>query len=389
MADIGSSLITAGGSFLNGLLGFGQAKKNFKYQKQLAEQQYNYQIQLLDKENAFNLDMFNRANAYNDPSAQRARLENAGFNPVVGMGDTGTAQQMASANPSFSSPSVPNALDISGLGSSAIESFVALKNMFADLRKKEAETKKAQQDTEKSAQETKYQEILNKWADLSEKERIDLLKTQVEDVASSRDLKYSQKKQIDEAIPYIAKLSRAQLDEINAKITNLDMQTITETWKQRNLSASTFNLFAQASLAQLQGQTEKARKLLVEAQTESEKSGKRLTDQQTQQMFQSTQKTYQESVYQAVKNAFAKKGIILDGGAVNNIMNYLWNSVDDVLDFIPNPELPESPAQHEEDGSTSALEDRVDTNMMKLLSHFSGSTHAKYHRNLNFYSPLT
>lgn len=63
----------------------------------------NLQLQ----EHAFqkNLDMWNRGNAYNDPSAQMARLKNAGLNPnlVYGHGATGN---MATQLPQYQAPRV-------------------------------------------------------------------------------------------------------------------------------------------------------------------------------------------------------------------------------------------------------------------------------------------
>lgn len=62
------------------------------------------------------LDMWNRNNEYNDPSAQRARLEAAGYNPNALVGSTGSYQSavsqvpgssVASAGPSASSSSAP------------------------------------------------------------------------------------------------------------------------------------------------------------------------------------------------------------------------------------------------------------------------------------------
>ena len=69
---IGAAMITAGGSLLSNLLGFGSQAATNKAQMQLAEYQYEK-----------NLEMWNRQNEYNLPSAQRQRLLDAGLNPAL------------------------------------------------------------------------------------------------------------------------------------------------------------------------------------------------------------------------------------------------------------------------------------------------------------------
>ena len=44
----------------------------------------------------FQLDMWNRTNEYNSPSAVRQRLSEAGYNPYLGFGDTGSASSAVS-----------------------------------------------------------------------------------------------------------------------------------------------------------------------------------------------------------------------------------------------------------------------------------------------------
>ena len=46
-----------------------------------ARKQYQYQSKLMDKQNQQQIDFWNMNNKYNTPLAQRARLEQAGYNP--------------------------------------------------------------------------------------------------------------------------------------------------------------------------------------------------------------------------------------------------------------------------------------------------------------------
>lgn len=76
------ALLGAGGGILNNALNSKQNQMNNEFQAQEAQKQRDFQ-----------LEMWNKQNEYNDPSAQRARLENAGINPYMAMGNnpSGTA----------------------------------------------------------------------------------------------------------------------------------------------------------------------------------------------------------------------------------------------------------------------------------------------------------
>lgn len=72
-----------------------------------ARKQYKYQSMLMDKQNQQQIDFWNMNNKYNTPLAQRARLEQAGYNPDLMVGGSGNMFQ--SQMPSAASPgSAPN-----------------------------------------------------------------------------------------------------------------------------------------------------------------------------------------------------------------------------------------------------------------------------------------
>lgn len=73
-----------------------------------ARKQYKYQSKLMDKQNQQQIDFWNMNNKYNTPLAQRARLEQAGYNPdlmVSGSGNMVQSQMPAAASPG-SAPNV-------------------------------------------------------------------------------------------------------------------------------------------------------------------------------------------------------------------------------------------------------------------------------------------
>lgn len=72
-----------------------------------ARKQYQYQSKLMDKQNQQQIDFWNMNNKYNTPLAQRARLEQAGYNPDLMVGGSGNMFQ--SQMPGAASPgSAPN-----------------------------------------------------------------------------------------------------------------------------------------------------------------------------------------------------------------------------------------------------------------------------------------
>ena len=105
--DPGTATLAAGGlSALTGFLGSGMSNKSVKRSIKAAKEinqinnEFNasealknrsFQTSEREASQQWNLDQWNRENAYNDPSAQRARMEAAGFNPYNMNIDTGSA----------------------------------------------------------------------------------------------------------------------------------------------------------------------------------------------------------------------------------------------------------------------------------------------------------
>lgn len=72
-----------------------------------ARKQYQYQLKLMDKQNQQQIDFWNMNNKYNTPLAQRARLEQAGYNPDLMV--SGSGNMVQSQMPTAASPgSAPN-----------------------------------------------------------------------------------------------------------------------------------------------------------------------------------------------------------------------------------------------------------------------------------------
>ena len=167
----GQMLSGLGGSLVNGLFNIGAARRQFKYQSKLQQQQYDLNEKAADAAYERQKDFFNIQNEWNDPSAVRERYENANVNPTSAFGAAGSytpAQQAATA---------PQG---SGAGLGAASAFpvadpieqayrlAMIRNVDADTKKKEGETldpgetKRAQQ-LENQLRELKIvgQDVLN------------------------------------------------------------------------------------------------------------------------------------------------------------------------------------------------------------------------------------
>lgn len=124
-----ATALTGGLSALSGFLGSGMSNKSVKRSIKAAKEinqinnEFNasealknrdFQTSEREASQQWNLDQWNRENAYNDPSAQRARMEAAGFNPYNMNIDTGSAST-SGAQSSFGSGSQATASQVPSL----------------------------------------------------------------------------------------------------------------------------------------------------------------------------------------------------------------------------------------------------------------------------------
>lgn len=106
-----------------------------------ARKQYKYQSKLMDKQNQQQIDFWKMNNEYNTPFAQRARLEQAGLNPDLMYGGSGSVAQ--SQMPGAAAGSAPNVDygDTSGAFANGIRLAQQASLIDAQVSKIEAENK--------------------------------------------------------------------------------------------------------------------------------------------------------------------------------------------------------------------------------------------------------
>lgn len=123
------SAISAGGSFLGNLFGFGSQAATNKANMELAKYQYEK-----------NLEMWNRNNEYNNPQNQMARLKAAGLNPnlVYGQGSVGNA---SSTPPQFEAPTMQAYTNFGDMGaSSSFDQYMRAKDLESTIKNRDANT---------------------------------------------------------------------------------------------------------------------------------------------------------------------------------------------------------------------------------------------------------
>lgn len=129
LLDVLGAVVNPIGAVVNAV----STSKNNKRQERFAREMY-------DRQRNDALTDWNMQNAYNDPSAQMARLKNAGLNPnlVYGNGATteaGAVRSSQSSMPDFKAPQYGDTF------SNVVQNAMIMKQMQSNIARTEAETK--------------------------------------------------------------------------------------------------------------------------------------------------------------------------------------------------------------------------------------------------------
>lgn len=240
-----SGLIGSGVGMINGILDRIQERR-------MAREQQQWNEQMMDKQNEWSLDMWNRTNEYNSPSAQIARLRDAGLNPLYYGLDGTSANGLESAQPlgydRASMKGLANPLQ------SGIDNYMAMKSMDKDIELKNAQIDKME--AEKSGIE-----LDNEWKDKTQEARVEAenLKNSLTDAQiklyhkerekAEQDIKESierTKSEIERQGLIEAQkiLAKAQADEIVALLPYKELLIQAETVAQKASAAASFALAA-------------------------------------------------------------------------------------------------------------------------------------------------
>lgn len=143
---LGSLGVNALGSILGITSQNAALKQQFEYNKQLQEnaQRYNTSERLAAQD--FNKMMLDYSNAYNTPTAQRQRLQEAGFNPYMSNVSAGTS---ASTSISPQSSTASN-VGLSNIGASVQSAFSNMANIISQRQKVISESNRNNSESNKN-----------------------------------------------------------------------------------------------------------------------------------------------------------------------------------------------------------------------------------------------
>lgn len=323
--DLGSAALGALDTGLNMVSNIVTNKINSK-------EQFKYQSQLMKQQNDWNLEMWNRNNDYNSPDSVVRRLLAAGLNPSMVLSNSGSVTS-ASAAPSAASGSVGLGTPYSSAGTDFMNSYLANQSMKADVELKEAQADAARAEAERTGQDsalkqaqTTYQNTLNKWADLSEEERINNLKASYYNLVSSTSLNESKKQEIEEGLPFIAQLNQAQLDNLDKQLEKVDAEILTEVAKRYNLSASSAQALSAAALNNKLGNVAEAERLLKIAQEENTRTDTNAKSKIIGKNAAEALSAVEDLLEKRYNNAYRSIGFDPKGSPINNFVTLMRSS---------------------------------------------------------------
>lgn len=310
--DPGTATLATGGlSLVSGLFGSGMSNKSVKRSIKAAKElnqinnefnasealkNRNFQTSEREASQQWNLDQWNRENAYNDPSAQRARMEAAGFNPYnmnidAGSGSTSGAQSVPGSGSSASASQVPSlpaytgysadfhnvASGIAQIGS-AISSGIDARLtsaygddlMKADIMSKIGGNSEWLTDAYKLGRQNEAPNLLG----------IDLRKKRLENLSTETDIKVA-----------LAQGTLLGLQAEGQRIVNKFMPA----QQQAEFFLKTANVFAQykaGKLSEAQVKTQIKQQALLEAQTAGQKLNNRMASRLANYQFRAMAAEY-------------------------------------------------------------------------------------------------
>ena len=313
--DPGTATLATGGlSALTGFLGSGMSNKSVKRSIKAAKEinqinnefnasealkNRNFQTSEREASQQWNLDQWNRENAYNDPSAQRARMEAAGFNPYnmnidAGSASTSGAQSSPGSGSQASASQVPSlpaytgytadfqnvASGIAQIGS-AISSGIDARLtsaygddlMKADIMSKIGGNSEWLTDVYKLGRQNEAPNLLG----------IDLRKKRLENLSTETDIKVA-----------LAQGTLLGLQAEGQRIVNKFMPA----QQQAEFFLKTANAFAQykaGKLSEAQVKTQIKQQALLEAQTVGQKLSNKMADRLADYQFRALAAEYRSN----------------------------------------------------------------------------------------------
>ena len=301
---IGAGLASGAASLVGNLIGTSSSNsKNM----QINKMNNDFNAREAEKARQYQTEMWNKTNEWNSPKNVRKRLQEAGYNPYLGMdsSNVGTAQSAGSSSPaSAASPIQNNPLQFDGI-QNALSTAIQMDNA---TKVSNAEVSNLQ--GQKSLSDAKAADTLSNidWYKLTPEYRNWLQTTGM----SRAQLSFNTDRQNLENMQWINKIQRAQRTEIllsnDAKrIINKYLDS-SQSLQLKMMANQSFQAFASGRLSLQQCKTEVTKQLLNMAETEGKKISNRVASETADQLIGALQWQYSsDEMYSRGYSGYARQ----------------------------------------------------------------------------------
>ena len=285
---VGAGIATGIGSLVGNI--FGTKSSNSQNMK-INRMNNEFNAREAEKARQFQAEMWNKTNDWNSPKNIRKRLEEAGYNPYLGMdsSNVGTAQSAGSSSPaSAASPIQNNPLQFDGI-QNALSTAIQMDNA---TKVSNAEVSNLQ--GQKSLSDAKAADTLSNidWYKLTPEYRNWLQTTGM----SRAQLSFNTDRQNLENMQWINKIQRAQRTEIllsnDAKRTINKYLDSSQSLQLKMMANQSFQAFASGRLSLQQCKTEVTKQLMNMAETEGKKISNKVASETADQLIGALQWQY-------------------------------------------------------------------------------------------------
>lgn len=285
---LGLGLATGLGSLVGNI--FGTTSSNSQNMK-INRMNNEFNAREAEKARQYQTEMWNKANEWNSPENVRKRLQEAGYNPFLGMdsSNVGTAGSVGSSSPaSAASPIQNNPLQFDGL-QNALSTAIQMSN---STKLSNAEVSNLQ--GQRSLSDAKAADTLSNidWYKLTPEYRNWLQTTGM----SRAQLSFNTDRQNLENMQWINKIQRAQRTEIllsnEAKRTINKYLDSSQSLQLKMMANQSFQAFAAGRLSLQQCKTEVTKQLVNMAEAEGKKILNRVASETADQLIGALQWQY-------------------------------------------------------------------------------------------------
>lgn len=285
---VAAGLISGVGSLVGNTLSTSSSNsKNMQINKMNNE----FNAREAEKARQYQTEMWNKTNEWNSPKNVRKRLQEAGYNPYLGLdsSNVGTAQSAGSSSPASAAPPIQNnPLQFDGI-QNALSTAIQMDNA---TKVSNAEVSNLQ--GQKSLSDAKAADTLSNidWYKLTPEYRNWLQTTGM----SRAQLSFNTDRQNLENMQWINKIQRAQRTDI--LLSNDSKRTInkyldsSQSLQLKMMANQSFQAFASGRLSLQQCKTEVAKQLMYMAETEGQKISNRVASETADQLIGALQWQY-------------------------------------------------------------------------------------------------